>query len=109
MLAIVNYFNETRIWQVTDGKVLARISQARTAAFSPDSSVLAVGEETGDLVLYPTGRPPRGRRPWGPAWRESDRLRVNENPLDSVAFDQDGASVCAAGRTGAIQVWRFAG
>jgi WD40 repeat protein len=87
-----------RLWDPSDGRPLATISQSpghvRALAFSPDGALLAIAQADGSAAL------------WGLAeGRELARVQANRSALQSVAFSADGRSFAIGGTDGCVRLW----
>jgi WD40 repeat protein len=63
-------------------------------AFSPDSKLLAVGDWSGDVVLWDLA-----------AEKETERLKGHTSEVRALAFRADGKSIATAGNDGTIRLW----
>lgn len=73
-------------------------STTYTVTFSPDGSILATGNERGEVRLWDT----RTRRPVGKA------LTGHTGPVGALAFSPDGTLLASAGDDGVIRLWDMA-
>ncbi|TDD31703.1 hypothetical protein E1287_25445 [Actinomadura sp. KC06] len=89
-----------RLWNVADWKQIGRLDAlgARSAAFSPDGTILATADATGWITL----------------WRMADRTTIGQLHHDvggmqiPMAFRPDGTTLASGGLDGTVRLWSVA-
>jgi WD40 repeat protein len=87
------------VWDVGTGELrlsLPPATGARTVAFSPNGSTLAVAGRAGLVRLLDTT-----------TWREQAVLEGNQKWIIRVAFSPDGGTVAAAAFDGTVKLWNI--
>jgi DNA-binding SARP family transcriptional activator/WD40 repeat protein len=86
------------IYEAQSGDRIARVvteNEVRTASFSPDGRLLAVGQVNGEVTLWATD-----------GWREvGSPLELAGGFVVSVKFSPDGRTLAATGDDGRIALW----
>ncbi|MDA3644808.1 TIR domain-containing protein [Saccharopolyspora indica] len=88
-------------WDANSYRPLGTVDAGRTVysvAFSPSGSILATGNDQGEVRLWDTGT----RQPIG------DVLEGHTGPVGTLAFSPDGTQLASAGDDGAIRLWDVA-
>lgn len=77
-----------------DGCVGASNGQVRSVAFSPDNSMILVGDDNARLLDAQTG---------AELWRSSDEVHADR--VNSTVFNSDGSKIVTGSADGTIAVW----
>jgi WD40 repeat protein len=89
---------EIRVWRADNRQVTGRIDGLGPIAISPDASLVALFQDSPDVVL------------WDPTvGRVVRTLKRHSGGADHVRFSPDGRLLAAAGDDGAIRIWTVAG
>jgi len=86
-----------RTWDVATGtqqSIIKGTSDVMAIAYSPDGSLLAVAEKSGQIILY-------GLR----MGTIRGRIHCDDGTLLGLAFSPDGTVIAAAGASGVIHIW----
>ncbi len=86
-----------RLWSVDDGRPLASYTvdgQARSVAFSPDSSLVAAGDSEGGVHLWSVDTD-----------AEIHRLVGHTDTVEAVVFSPDGSLLVSASGDSTMRVW----
>ena len=98
LIALAGLDGGTEIRDVRSGRVVKSIPTdglSRSVAFSPDGSLLAVGQFDGDGQLYST-------ESWTPLGRP---LVAHAQRIANVEFSRDGRSLATSSAAGTVLIW----
>jgi WD40 repeat protein len=101
MIALSALDGGTEIRDPRSGRLVKRLPAeglARSVAFSPDGSLLAVGQFEGDGQLYST-------ESWAPIGR---RLERHTQRITNVVFSRDGRTLATSSADGTALLWDVA-
>ena len=93
---------EVGVWNAESGQEIARRKvdlprAARSLAFSPDDSLVAVGFDSGRVRVFKA-----------PAYEEAGPLVGTQAELTDVRFSGDGNYLAVASQDGTVRIWRTA-
>jgi WD40 repeat protein len=95
---VVSADDRVRFWRLSDGWQIKIISiEARSLAFSPDGSMLAVGGQDGTIHLF--------HMPYGD---EIIVLNGHKDVVVDLEFTLDGANIISLSADGTIRLWGIA-
>jgi WD40 repeat protein len=99
-VATVDEDSVLNLWDAAGGKPLPlenAVGRIVTLASSPDGSLLAMGDDDGQLAVC-AGTD--GTTRW--------TVDAHTGPIESIAFSPDGSRLATGGRDGFIRIWRSA-
>jgi hypothetical protein len=105
MVLAIDSQRKLRVWRVADGADLTTVDAVSAAAFSADSSKLAVGDQNGEVTVYPTGQAGSGPLVLNGRWRWTAAFRASDGPLSALVFSPDGRRVVTVGYGEPVRVW----
>ena len=88
---------QVRLWRVTDGWMLDSLDLESTAlslAFSPDSQILAVGTNSGELDLFDVSTS-----------EVLQRFEAHKDAIIDLEFSSDGRNLITASYDGTVRLW----